>query len=145
MNIMVVSGGFDPLHKGHLEYIHKAKEFIGEEGKLIAIVNRDVFLIKKKGYFLLDEETRLAVVSSLRDVDEAVLAVDEDLSVMETLRSIILAHPSDKIYFGKGGDRNKGNIPETELCAYFNVQIIDTFGEKIDSSSSIVDRVRRKQ
>lgn len=145
MRIMIVSGGFDPLHKGHLEYIRRAKEFIGKKGHLIAIVNRDSFLLKKKGYFLLDEDTRMAILSSLRDVDEVMLAIDTDLTVVKTLMAIAVKYPSADLYFGKGGDRNITNIPEVEVCKTFNIKIIDTFGDKIDSSSSIVDRVRRKE
>jgi cytidyltransferase-like protein len=139
--IMVVSGGLDPLHKGHIEYIKMAREFIGPEGFLIAIVNRDSFLLQKKGYKLLDENTRQYIVQNLKDVDLATIAIDDDMTVNKTLEMIASNNPDSDIYFGKGGDRNKDNIPEFETCQKYNIKIIDGLGAKIDSSSRIVENV----
>lgn len=141
MMIAIVSGGFDPLHKGHIEYIKMAREFIGPEGLLIAIVNRDSFLLQKKGYKLLDENTRLSVVQNLKAVDDAYIAVDDDMTVNKTLTMIASKYSDSDIYFCKGGDRNKDNIPEFETCQKYNIKIIDGLGAKIDSSSRIVENV----
>lgn len=146
MNIAIVSGGFDPIHSGHLEYIKKAREIAdcSKDGKLIAIVNKDSFLLQKKGYYCLDEKTRLDIVSNIKGIDSAILAVDNDLTVCKTLEKLadLYKNTMYQLYFCKGGDRNSSNIPELLTCKKCGIKIIDGLGAKINSSSDIINRLK---
>tara|TARA_Y100000310_G_C20462780_1_gene706162 strand:+ start:41 stop:463 length:423 start_codon:yes stop_codon:yes gene_type:complete len=129
--VVVASGYFDPIHIGHIEYLEKAKE-LGD--KLIVIVNNDVQIRLKKGKSFMSQEDRMKIVSSLRCVDEVFLSIDEDKSVCRSLEAI---KPN---IFAKGGDRTIDEIPETPICRELGIQIIDGLGEKIRSSSELVER-----
>ena len=129
--VVVASGYFDPMHVGHIECLEKAKE-LGD--KLIVIVNNDVQIRLKKGKSFMSQEDRMKIVSSLRCVDEVFLSIDEDKSVCRSLEAI---KPN---IFAKGGDRTIDEIPETPICRELGIQIIDGLGEKIRSSSELVER-----
>lgn len=133
MKIVATSGGFDPLHCGHLEMLQKAKA-LGD--KLIVIVNSDDFLISKKGYAFMPLKERMTIVSALECVDEVVACIDQDQTVCETLKML---KPD---IFAKGGDRHAGEIPETPVCREHNIQIVDGLGEKIQSSSTLVNKMK---
>lgn len=139
--IVIASGGFDPLHSGHIEYLNKAAQL---GNKLYVIINKDDFLIKKKGYRLLDQKTRAEIVGSLKCVDKVVFSVDNDMSVCKTIAGIADRNKGCKLIFAKGGDRNSGNIPEKEICDKLGIEIVDGLGEKIASSSEIVKAVIRQ-
>ncbi len=132
MKIIAASGGFDPIHVGHIEYLKHAKS-LGD--KLIVIVNSDDFLLRKKGYVFMPLKERLAIVSALKCVDEVFVCVDQDQTVCESLKII---KPN---IFAKGGDRNVENIPEANICKELGIDIVDGLGEKIQSSSSLVKRL----
>lgn len=113
MKIVVVSGGFDPIHSGHIAYIKSSSE-IGD--KLIVALNSDQWLIKKKGKFFLPFEERLAVLNELQDVDDVIGFEDDELgSCCNALEHIKKEYPSDEIIFCNGGDRNEKNIPEQNV------------------------------
>lgn len=146
MNIAIVSGGFDPLHAGHIQYINKARAVAdagGKRGKLIAIVNKDTFLRQKKGYVCLSEKDRATIISNIRDVDCTIIAMDNDMTVNKTLEYLakLYANGANQLYFCKGGDRNRKNIPEVAVCRRNGIRIIDGLGDKIDSSSDLINRV----
>ena len=131
MRIVAASGYFNPLHKGHVEYLEKAKK-LGD--KLIVIVNND-FQVKLKGtQEFMSEDERLLIVRSLACVDSAVLAVDKDPTVCETIK-IIRPH-----VFAKGGDRYTYEIPESKICHEYGIAIVDGLGDKIQSSSWLLNR-----
>ena len=135
--LVITSGYFSPLHCGHLDYLEEAAAF-GDQ--LLVIVNNNQQQILKKGKLILDEKDRLRIVRALEIVDEAVIAVDDDRSVGETLSMIAKGNPDKKLIFGNGGDRNhKNNIPEKDVCEKFDIDMIFTFGgtEKSDSSTRI--------
>lgn len=138
MKVVAASGGFDPLHVGHVEYLEFAKKLAGEGGKLVVIVNSDDFLLRKKGYAFMPLAERMAIVKALRCVDEVVACIDQDQSVCETLRMV---KPD---VFAKGGDRNVGNIPEAKVCEECGIDIVDGLGEKIQSSSDLVKKLKSK-
>ena len=131
MKVVAVSGYFDPLHVGHLEYFEKAKD-LGD--KLIVLVNNDKQAINKKGYVFMPCEDRMRIVSALSVVDEVVKVIDEDNSVSKTLAMV---KPD---IFAKGGDRYIYEIPEAEVCKKYGIKIVDGLGEKIRSSSELVKR-----
>lgn len=126
--IVAVSGYFDPLHIGHLEYFQLAKQ-LGD--KLYVIVNNDVQAVLKKQISFMNENDRLEIIKSLSIVDNAFLSIDQDKSVSKTLEKI---KPD---IFGNGGDQIKGSILEEETCIRNNIKIVDQLGKKIRSSSEI--------
>ncbi len=134
MKVVAASGGFDPLHVGHIEYLEHAKS-LGD--KLVVIINSDEFLHRKKGYAFMPLKERMAIIGALRCVDEVIACIDQDQSVCETLRML---KPN---IFAKGGDRNVGNIPEAAICEELGIDIIDGLGDKIQSSSDLVKRTKK--
>jgi len=137
MKIAITSGYFDPLHRGHLELFALSRR---QGDALWVIVNNDAQAALKKGRAFIDQETRLAVVAALRDVDRAVLAVDADGSVCATLDLLLAeaARLGHRAVFCKGGDRHAGNIPETEALRRHGADLVDGLGAKVDSSSRII-------
>ncbi len=133
MKTIAASGGFDPLHIGHVEYLQHAKS-LGD--KLVVIVNSDDFLVRKKGYAFMPLKERMAIIAALRCVDEVMECIDQDQTVCETLRKL---KPD---IFAKGGDRHSGNIPELAVCQECGIEIVDGLGQKIQSSSELVSKLR---
>ena len=125
MKTVAISGYFDPIHVGHLEYIKEARK-LGD--KLIVIVNNNHQCILKKGKPFMDEKDRVVITSSLKDVDDVFLSIDKDKTVCKSLEQI---KPD---IFANGGDRKNYEIPESTICKKYNIQIIDGLGEKIRSS-----------
>lgn len=142
MKRVIVSGYFNPLHGGHLDMLEAAK---GLGDFLIVVVNNDNAQNLKKGKIILDEQTRMRLMWALRDVDEVVLSVDNDLGQALTLRKIRDMYPDDELIFANGGDRNplKHDLPENEKQAAVDCNIQTVFGigshevEKRDSSTRI--------
>lgn len=137
MKIVVVSGGFDPIHSGHIQYFKSAKE-IGD--KLIVALNSDKWLENKKGKFFMPFEERLAIVSSINFVDEVVDFEDDNKgSCINALEKIKKEYPNDEIYFANGGDRNNSNIPEMSVDG---IKFLFSIGgdDKKNSSSWILNK-----
>lgn len=137
MKIVIESGFFNPLHGGHLDMIEAGAK-LGD--KLVVIVNNDTQQVMKKGKVILDEQNRLRLISALRDVDEAFIAVDEDGSVIKSLEKVALQYPNDELVFANGGDRDSEKaIPEGDVCRQYNIEMIFGVGgtEKADSSTRI--------
>jgi len=132
---IVVSGGFDPIHVGHLRMFKEASELAP---KLIVIVNNDNFLINKKGYVFMPLAERIEIIESFGVVDMVVESVDKDLTVSETLQW--LAKKENIIIFANGGDRNNTDaIPEADVCRENKIAMkFNVGGGKIQSSSSLV-------
>ena len=113
MKIVLVSGGFDPIHSGHISYLESAKT-MGD--RLIVALNSDDWLIKKKGKFFMPFEERKIILSNIKSVDEVIFFADDDIgSCKNALEQMKLEYPNDEIIFCNGGDRNEGNIPEMEV------------------------------
>lgn len=109
MKIVLVTGGFDPLHSGHIEYFKDAKK-LGD--KLIVGINSDAWLARKKGQPFMPIEERFTIVSSIDVVDEVIVYNDDDGSSIDAIRLVKIRHPNDEIIFANGGDRTHLNIPE---------------------------------
>ena len=109
MKIVLVTGGFDPLHSGHIEYFNAAKK-LGD--KLIVGINSDAWLARKKGQPYMPIEERFTIVSSIDVVDEVIVYNDDDGSSIDAIRLVKIRHPNDEIIFANGGDRTHLNIPE---------------------------------
>lgn len=130
---VIVSGYFNPLHKGHLELFEKAKE---KGDALIVIVNNDKQREMKGSQFFMDEQERVQIIRALSIVDMAWISIDEDSTQNETLK--LMVHKFNETYklaFANGGDQNNDTIPEREICRQFGIELIDGLGEKIQSSS----------
>ena len=110
MNIVVISGGFDPIHSGHISYMKSAK-YIGDH--LIVALNSDEWLIRKKKKVFMNIEERKEIILNIECVDEVITFNDDDMgSCIDALEKIKNKYPNDKIIFCNGGDRNQNNIPE---------------------------------
>lgn len=138
--IVAVSGGFDPVHIGHVRMFAAAKK-LGE--KLIVILNNDNWLIKKKGYAFMPELERKEVIEAFRSVDKVVLTKHpknpKDMSVCESLEAI---RPD---IFANGGDRKLDNIPEVATCHKIKCKMVFNLGRggKVQSSSWLVDKEKK--
>ena len=137
MKIVIESGYFNPLHGGHLDMI-EAGAALGD--KLIVIVNNDVQQVQKKGKVILDEGNRMRLIGALRDVDEAVLSIDQDPTQIKTLEMVAQKYPDAELVFANGGDRDSEKaIPEGDICREYNIEMVFGVGgvEKADSSTRI--------
>ena len=130
--MVVVSGGFDPIHIGHVRMIRAARKL---GGRLVVILNNDHWLQKKKGFVFMPQKERKEILEALEGVDEVVLTSHPknptDMSIVRELKRI---KPN---IFANGGDRNKGNIPEVAVCRKLNCKMVDNVGKggKVQSSS----------
>lgn len=135
MKVVVVSGGFDPIHSGHIAYLSEAKK-IGD--KLIVALNSDEWLSAKKGKNFMPFDERKIIIENLTMVDEVIGFKDDDKgSCISALERILKKFKNDEIIFCNGGDRNKDNIPEMELNG---IKFLFGVGgdSKINSSSNIL-------
>lgn len=139
MKTVAVSGGFDPIHIGHVRLFEEAKKL---GGRLVVILNNDHWLKKKKGYAFMSQEERAEVIRALRAVDEVIVTEHqknpEDMSVCRELEKL-----KPEVY-ANGGDRHAGNIPEYELCQRLGIEMVFNVGQggKVQSSSELVERAR---
>ena len=134
MKIVIVSGYFNPLHPGHLDYLEASKK-LGDE--LYVIVNNDEQVKLKGSKPYLKEEDRLRIVKAIRCVTDSVISIDKDLSVCESLKKLFNDLPHDcEVIFAEGGDRNSGEVPEAPVCKELGIKMVDNVGgEKIYSST----------
>ena len=135
---IIVSGYFNPLHKGHIEYFHNAKKIAS---KLFVIINNDYQRGLKGSKEFMNQDERLLIISELKVTDEVFLSIDMDRTVSKTLKKISEEY-SDRfnLIFGNGGDQNNKIIPEAEVCEKCNIKMIDGLGSKIQSSSWILNK-----
>jgi len=140
MRVVVISGYFNPLHVGHLDYI-KAASKLGD--KLVVIVNSDEQVKLKGSTPFMNEFDRMKVVSAIKGVDKTTLSIDEGESVVETLKSLYrectVDYFFDSMVFANGGDRTRDNSPEQTYCD--RTGIITAYsigGKKTQSSSSLL-------
>ena len=135
---IIVSGYFNPLHKGHLELFRKAKE-VGD--LLIVIVNNDLQRELKGSKFFQDQDERIEIIRELNMVDMAWISIDKDSTQNETLRLMVdKFYGSMKLAFANGGDQTNDTIPEKDICNQFNIELIDGLGDKIQSSSWLLNQ-----
>lgn len=149
MITVAVSGGFDPVHKGHISLIAEAKK-LGD--KLVVILNNDNWLMKKKGYVFMPEDERKIILEALRDIDEVLITSHpenpDDMSICEDLKKL---KPD---IFANGGDRDKKDAekqssslnPEQNLCRELGIKLMfNVGGDKAQSSSWLVERVKNSK
>lgn len=138
MKVSIVSGGFDPIHVGHIELFERARQLSDE---LWVILNTDDFLTNKKGKPFMPFEERRKILKSLTVVDLVVPCVDKDQTVCKTLKRLkkTAAVTDTQLFFCNGGDRTSGkNTPEHKLCEEIGIKTVYGLGDKIQSSSWLV-------
>jgi cytidyltransferase-like protein len=136
--IVLITGGFDPLHSGHIAYIKAAKE-LGDS--LIVGVNSDSWLRRKKGQEFMPWEERATIIAALHNVDRVINFDDSDNSAKDAIRKVRAIHPMAQIIFANGGDRTKENIPEMDLLEeMLHLEFVFGVGgeNKMNSSSWIL-------
>ena len=134
--VIAVSGGFDPVHVGHIRMIREASN----HGDVVVIANSDEWLQRKKGYVFMPFEERQEILTSVKGVVDVVKALDSDDTVCESLKSLT---PD---VFANGGDRKGDNVPEVALCNSLGIEMMwNCGGGKIQSSSELVEASRRHE
>jgi cytidyltransferase-like protein len=135
---IIVSGYFNPLHKGHIEYINTAKSLVDT---LFVVVNNDQQRALKGSKEFQEETERLFIVSNLKAVDHALLSIDSDRTVCATIAKIAKTYGETyTLAFANGGYQNNRSIPEAPICEKLGIALIDGLGEKIQSSSWLLKK-----
>ena len=130
---IIVSGYFNPIHKGHIEYFNNAKALADE---LFVIVNNDHQRVLKGSKEFQKEQERMIIISNIKAVDKAILSLDQDRTVCASLNMIAEKYGGEyELAFANGGDQNNDTIPEREICNETGINLIDGLGDKIQSSS----------
>jgi D-beta-D-heptose 7-phosphate kinase/D-beta-D-heptose 1-phosphate adenosyltransferase len=135
MKIVIVTGGFDPLHSGHIAYFNAARK-LGD--RLVVGLNSDEWLTRKKGRPFMPLQERLSIVGGLSVVDEVVVYNDDDGSSCDAIRLVRQRYPTAELVFANGGDRTRDNIPE---MVFDDVEFVFGIGgeDKKNSSSWILE------
>jgi cytidyltransferase-like protein len=134
----IVSGYFNPIHKGHIEYFNNAK---ANCDLLVVIVNSDYQRTLKGSKEFQKEDERVFIVSNIKTVDKVFLSIDQDRTVCETIRFIYKQLSADfAVAFANGGDQNNNSIPEVPVCQELGIELIDGLGDKIQSSSWLLNK-----
>ena len=131
---VMVSGGFDPVHAGHIRMIRDAAQY----GDVIIIANSDAWLFRKKGFVFMEYERRVEILNAIKGVILVDSVDDSDGTVCEAIRRL------KPTYFANGGARGRSNTPEQAVCEQLGVELLWGIGgeEKLDSSSSLAKKVR---
>lgn len=128
---IAVSGGFDPIHSGHIDYLEDA----ARHGRVVVLLNSDEWLRRKKNYCFQSYTERSKILSALRFVEIVIPASDDDGTVCDTLRNSGIVFS----YFGNGGDRKVENTPEVQTCVELGIEVVFGLGgDKTQSSSELV-------
>ena len=134
---VIVSGYFNPLHKGHIEYLKLSKK---KGDILIVIVNNDFQRELKGSKKFMDEKERQLIICELRVVDKVYLSIDKDKSVSKTIQKIYNELINEfELFFANGGDQDNSSILESKVCKELNIKMIDGIGSKIQSSSWLLN------
>jgi cytidyltransferase-like protein len=130
---IIVSGYFNPIHKGHIEYFNAAKK-LGDA--LFVIVNNDDQRELKGSKEFQTEEERMFIIENIKSADKVFISIDKDRTVCETIKYIHRMESDEfDLAFANGGDQNNNSIPEVPICNELNIELLDGLGEKIQSSS----------
>jgi len=136
--LVAISGGFDPIHIGHLQLIRAAAKY----GRVVVILNTDQWLLDKKGYYFMTLEERIELLKSIKKVARVVVADDADGTVANTLRKV------EPDYFANGGTIDEESIcqREREVCDEVGIEMVFAIGgRKVQSSSELVKKLTKKK
>ena len=135
---IIVSGYFNPIHKGHLEYFNNAKDLADE---LFVIVNSDLQRALKESKEFQKEDERLFIVQNIKAVDTAIISIDKDRTVCASIEAIFETYGDQyQLGFANGGDQDNNSIPEAPICKELGIQLIEGLGDKIQSSSWLLNK-----
>tara|TARA_R110000824_G_scaffold56144_3_gene153971 strand:- start:996 stop:1499 length:504 start_codon:yes stop_codon:yes gene_type:complete len=131
---VMVSGGFDPVHAGHIRMIRDASNF----GDVIVVANSDQWLFRKKGFVFMSFEQRAEILNAIKGVILVDSVDDTDGTVCEAIRR------HKPIYFANGGDRSRTNTPEVDVCNELEIKLLWGVGgdKKLASSSDLIENSR---
>ena len=130
---IIVSGYFNPIHRGHLEFLNLSKK---KGDILIVIVNNDHQRKIKGSKEFMKEDERVLIIENIKCVDKVYLSIDKDRTVIETIKLIHLDMTNDyNLFFANGGDQNNSTIAEKDICNTLKIGLLDNLGNKIQSSS----------
>ena len=136
---VIVSGYFNPIHKGHIEYFQNAK---ANGDKLFVIVNSDFQRALKGSKEFQDEKERVFIVENLKLVDKCFLSIDKDRTVVESIKMIYNEFGNEyQLAFANGGDQSNSISPEKPICDDLGIELIDGLGDKIQSSSWLLKKL----
>jgi len=140
--IVIVSGYFNPIHKGHIEYLKNARK-LGDY--LIVIVNNDTQVKVKGSIPFMNVKERVIILNSIKSyVDEVFISIDKDGSVCKSIKKIKKKYKNCNLIFAKGGDRTIDNIPEKEVCRELGIKMVFGIGgKKTQSSTSLLEKSMR--
>ena len=140
---IIVSGYFNPIHKGHIEYFNNAKKLANE---LFVIVNTDYQRLLKGSKKFQEEDERMIIVSNIKAVDKAILSIDKDRTVCKTLKLIFKNYSTEyELFFANGGDQNNDTIPERSICEKVGITLVDGLGDKVQSSSWLLKNYEKNE
>ena len=136
--LVLVSGGFDPIHSGHIYLIQEASKY----GEIVVLLNSDEWLRKKKGKEFMPFKEREVIMKSLKNVIDVISFDDSDKTCINGLKNAINKYPNCKIKFANGGDRNNQTTPEKKFCDENNIETLWGIGgtDKSNSSSWILKK-----
>lgn len=136
--VVILSGGFDPVHEGHIAMFKQAKQ---QYDIVVVGLNSDAWLTRKKGKPFMSFETRWQILSSIRYVDQVCSFDDSDGTAISLLEDCLKLYPDANLTFGNGGDRHNSNYPEHDFCVRNAINLNDSLGgsNKANSSSWILD------
>ena len=137
--IIILSGGFDPVHVGHTRMFKAAKD----QGAIVVVgVNSDAWLSRKKGKPFMLESERVEILKSFKDIDHVYTFNDNDNTACDLINKVIGLYSNDKdvkIFFGNGGDRVDSTTPEVDFCNQHSIEMLwGVGGDKIQSSSDLI-------
>ena len=130
--LVLISGGFDPIHSGHIYLINEASK----HGKIVVLLNSDEWLRKKKGKEFLPFNERQIIMKSIKNVIEVLSFDDQDLTSVDGIKKAMVKFPNYKIIFANGGDRGVETTPELEFCKKNNIETLWGVGGSNKSNSS---------
>ena len=131
-NIVIVSGGFDPVHSGHIKLIEEASRF----GNIVVLLNSDKWLENKKGKAFLPFEERKIIMNALKNVIDVIVCGEFDNTCTDGIKKVIKKYPNHKIKFANGGDRNDNSTPESLFCKNNGIETLWGIGGENKSNSS---------
>lgn len=138
--LVIVSGYFNPIHEGHLEYLNRSKA-LGDF--LIVIVNNDYQRSLKGSKPFMDEKQRRVILKNIKAVDDVIIAIDDNKFVDKTIELIVkeMGHKFDRIIFTNGGDQTAETIGEGKICEKLGIEMVFGLGDKIQSSSWLLNKI----
>tara|TARA_B100000676_G_C17861899_1_gene723805 strand:+ start:147 stop:581 length:435 start_codon:yes stop_codon:yes gene_type:complete len=141
-NIVLVSGGFDPVHSGHIKLIENASKY----GKIVVLLNSDKWLQNKKGKSFLPFSERSIIMSALKNVIDVISCGEIDRTCIDGIEKVMEKYQNHEIKFANGGDRNSDSTPETIFCEKNGIELLWGIGgdKKSNSSSWILKKWKEK-